>query len=968
MIAVFIVFVLTLYSILAHVTIHLCRYRPTAERLRLSLLGPSSSPWGKVHTITVGTIGPHPSQKPPTVVAGAPAVFDLQDSGILHFGAIPHPSLLPLPLPPVPVQQGLLTLEDAGITTAVHAVAPLPSPLLTRPLPSHSSLLRLVASVASSDPLSSSPLPQLTRALSRLLADPMSVIATASWLAAAHVQRLTAVANSPAADLWLALTLHPSLAPLPLRTKLMEACAFGVRRAIGWVDDRRTAAQQARRAATGGGSTSGGSGGPGRRDPLAIDDMDADDDDDVSGDPYGDRRVTAAQHALAVPKQRAVVSRKTVLGSALTLLGPRAPVYASGNELLAVSSDGLTMTSAAVAAAASSPAADVSAAGSQPSSAFALSSSSSSSSSSSAGLLPPLLPSITLAPDQHYALASESRIGVQFSHEAGHGTGPTVEFFALACRELQRRDMRMWMDNTDGVSSGSLMAAATADTDEDGSSSSSGEEPSESSSRAAASSSVGGKQQQKRGASSSSSKESSSSSSPSSPVEAPDVSAYVTSPSGLHPLPMVPSVKLVGATQPSSSSSPGLFLAASSSQSSLLRYFDLAGRVAGKALSEGRLIDLPLSQAFIRAVLTCGNPAAWKKGGQGTSVGPAPVGIADVEAVSPSLGRSLRHLQALVERRDALVQQILSAEQPPSSACSALLSLSSEVQALCLDFTFPGLPGTPLTLTPHSAPSPSPLPSSSYSEPPKGQNGQREINEAVQLARACRSTTALPWYQSAASAASSSSSSSSSSIPPGQVRSLPLLPSGADTDVSLANLHVYVAGVCDSLCGSGTAAPAVAFHRGLSAYMPAGALSLSIFTPSEVRDLLCGGDAVADDTFWAPHAIAPHISVTHGYKPDSPQITSLLQTMSGLTVTQRRLFLRFVTGAPRLPVGGWAALSPRLTVVKAVPPTGISHDCLLPTCSTCQLYLKLPAYSDQATLKAKLLLAISEGQEAFSFD
>ena len=44
----------------------------------------------------------------------------------------------------------------------------------------------------------------------------------------------------------------------------------------------------------------------------------------------------------------------------------------------------------------------------------------------------------------------------------------------------------------------------------------------------------------------------------------------------------------------------------------------------------------------------------------------------------------------------------------------------------------------------------------------------------------------------------------------------------------------------------------------------------------------------------------------------------LLEIMSELTLDDQRAFLRFVTGAPRLPPGGLAALNPKLTIVRKV--------------------------------------------------
>lgn len=45
----------------------------------------------------------------------------------------------------------------------------------------------------------------------------------------------------------------------------------------------------------------------------------------------------------------------------------------------------------------------------------------------------------------------------------------------------------------------------------------------------------------------------------------------------------------------------------------------------------------------------------------------------------------------------------------------------------------------------------------------------------------------------------------------------------------------------------------------------------------------------------------------------------LLEILSELDAADQRAFLRFVTGCPRLPPGGLAALQPRLTVVRKHP-------------------------------------------------
>lgn len=46
------------------------------------------------------------------------------------------------------------------------------------------------------------------------------------------------------------------------------------------------------------------------------------------------------------------------------------------------------------------------------------------------------------------------------------------------------------------------------------------------------------------------------------------------------------------------------------------------------------------------------------------------------------------------------------------------------------------------------------------------------------------------------------------------------------------------------------------------------------------------------------------IKADHGYNMDSRSVRNLLQTMSEMTINQRRDFLQFITGSPKLPIGG----------------------------------------------------------------
>ena len=81
---------------------------------------------------------------------------------------------------------------------------------------------------------------------------------------------------------------------------------------------------------------------------------------------------------------------------------------------------------------------------------------------------------------------------------------------------------------------------------------------------------------------------------------------------------------------------------------------------------------------------------------------------------------------------------------------------------------------------------------------------------------------------------------------------------------------------------------------------------------------------------------------------------------------EQRQFLQFVTGCPRLPVGGFKSLSPPLTIVKKTfDSPDVNPDDYLPSVMTCVNYLKLPDYSSKQIMKEKLRKASIEGHYCF---
>ena len=95
-------------------------------------------------------------------------------------------------------------------------------------------------------------------------------------------------------------------------------------------------------------------------------------------------------------------------------------------------------------------------------------------------------------------------------------------------------------------------------------------------------------------------------------------------------------------------------------------------------------------------------------------------------------------------------------------------------------------------------------------------------------------------------------------------------------------------------------------------------------------------------------------------------IRLLYEVMASYTREEQRQFLQFVTGCPRLPVGGFKALSPPLTIVKkSFDSEDVNPDDYLPSVMTCVNYLKLPDYSSKEIMREKLRIAAMEGQYCF---
>jgi len=188
-----------------------------------------------------------------------------------------------------------------------------------------------------------------------------------------------------------------------------------------------------------------------------------------------------------------------------------------------------------------------------------------------------------------------------------------------------------------------------------------------------------------------------------------------------------------------------------------------------------------------------------------------------------------------------------------------------------------------------------------------------------------------------------------------------LIENGDDIPVTLDNLQQYVNLMMEVYLSKGIDPLFTAFKKGFNYFLPLE--RLRVFCASELDVVLCG--TPSDLTNWTYQEIQESTKYGSGYTLSSKPVVYLISTLVSFTVEQRRCFLRFLTGSPRLPVGGLRSMQPKFTIQRKK-----NLDCpdnYLPSVNTCFLFLKLPEYSSEEITRQKLLQAMTNGYDCFDF-
>jgi E3 ubiquitin-protein ligase TRIP12 len=186
-----------------------------------------------------------------------------------------------------------------------------------------------------------------------------------------------------------------------------------------------------------------------------------------------------------------------------------------------------------------------------------------------------------------------------------------------------------------------------------------------------------------------------------------------------------------------------------------------------------------------------------------------------------------------------------------------------------------------------------------------------------------------------------------------------LKPQGKDIQVTDDNLTEYLDLLLDVMLDKSIEKQVAAFKKGFHKNME----YLKVLKPEEIELIICGNND--DDKEWTKQNLKEHIIPNHGYHDSSQTYLDLINYMVALTPENRRQFLAFSTGSPRLPLGGFKNLKPKMSVVRKNEGSD-NPNLFLPSVMTCQNFLKIPEYSSLMILTERFNTAVVEGQESFT--
>ncbi|XP_059151964.1 probable E3 ubiquitin-protein ligase HERC4 [Physella acuta] len=181
----------------------------------------------------------------------------------------------------------------------------------------------------------------------------------------------------------------------------------------------------------------------------------------------------------------------------------------------------------------------------------------------------------------------------------------------------------------------------------------------------------------------------------------------------------------------------------------------------------------------------------------------------------------------------------------------------------------------------------------------------------------------------------------------GESKAIELCPDGHNKTVNQSNKHDYINLYVDYILNKSVEVPFRAFYNGF--HSVCGGMVLELFQPQELQAMVVGNE---DYDF---NELEKNTDYKQDYHKYHPTIKIFWEVFHEMSLEDKKKFLLFLTGSDRIPVFGMKHV--KITIQ---PSSGGEH--FLPVAHTCFNMLDLPRYTNKATLKEKLLMAIQQTQ------
>ncbi|KAM0439891.1 hypothetical protein ACHAPT_000989 [Fusarium lateritium] len=181
-----------------------------------------------------------------------------------------------------------------------------------------------------------------------------------------------------------------------------------------------------------------------------------------------------------------------------------------------------------------------------------------------------------------------------------------------------------------------------------------------------------------------------------------------------------------------------------------------------------------------------------------------------------------------------------------------------------------------------------------------------------------------------------------------------LIANGDQVHVTNDNRLLYISYVARHRLVVQPSLQTAAFLRGLRGIIRPSWLSM--FNQSELQRLVGGDSSEIDIDDLRRNTVYSGVYEIGDDGQEHDTIKLFWKVMRGFTDSQRRSVLKYVSSTPRAPLLGFSQLNPKFSIRDG----GTDED-RLPSTSTCVNLLKLPRYKTEATLREKLLYAVTSG-------